>query len=154
MILREYKEKDSERIMNLYNETTKKFNIQDLNENQKCIILFKNEWLVNELMISNITLVLEIESEIVWFVMMKKDWYINFLYIDKDNLNKWYWKTLINWIEKKAKEIWLKKVYLYSSIYSSKYNIYEKLGYKNLWMETYYIKDIPFEWYKMLKKLN
>lgn len=65
MIVRNYKESDIQRIVDLYNETTIKYNWSDLNDEQKNIMLFKNIEKANNLMKSNITFVLENGKKII-----------------------------------------------------------------------------------------
>ena len=153
MNIRPYKKKDIERIVELYNDTTKELNVRDLTKEQKKVILFKGTKTAHEMMGSNVTLVLEDNKEIRGFAMMTAPGYIKFLYVDKRFLQKGYGRKLLLAMECEAKELGLTQVYLHASIYTSKKKIYEKLGYKNKGEETYTIANVEFVGNKMEKKL-
>jgi len=154
MKIRLYVEKDIERIIELYNETTKEINWNDLNEEQKKVMLFKDVKVAHELMNSNITCVLEDENEIRGLAMMTQEGYIRFLYVDIRFLRKGYGRKLLSAMEEKAKGLGLEKVYLHTSKYTSDNKIYEKLGYQNKGGETYTIVGVEFVGSRMEKNLN
>ncbi len=155
MKIRTYKKTDIEKVAKIYNETTLEYNWEDLTDEQKKVILFKDLEKVHELLkLPNITLVLEESGGIAGFVMMKSGGYINFLYVDKDHLGKGYGKKLIQAAEEKARESGLEKTYLHASVYTAKRKIYQKLGYQDLGLEKYEIIGVGFEGHRMEKYFN
>ncbi len=153
-MIRKYDPKDIQRIVEIYNSTTLKFNYEHLNKDQKRIILFPNLEIPHKIMSEDITLVLEIENDVVGFVSMKPDGYINFLYVDEKHFRKGYGKKLISAIENKAKELGLLKVYLYASEYAEKNEIYQNLGYIGKGKETHKIVGVDFEGIRFEKELK
>jgi 8-oxo-dGTP pyrophosphatase MutT (NUDIX family)/N-acetylglutamate synthase-like GNAT family acetyltransferase len=154
MAIREYRESDIERVMEIYNRTTLKCNWQDLNDEQKKIMLLKDEAKASALMNSNITLILEEDDMARGFIMMTSGGYIRFLYVDNKQFGKGYGRALMAAMEKKARESGLKKIYLHASVYTASRKIYEKLGFDNLGPEKYEIVGVEFEGYMMEKKLK
>jgi N-acetylglutamate synthase-like GNAT family acetyltransferase len=154
MIIRKYNKNDIRRIVELYNETTKECNWSDLNDEQKNIMLFRDIGKANKLMSSNIALVLEVKERIIGFVTMTTQGYINFFYVDKNELKKGYGKSLLFELEKKANSLGLKNIFLYASKYTSDRSIYEKLGYENKSLEAYKILGVEFKGYKMEKEIK
>lgn len=152
--MRPYEERDIERIVELYNETTKELNWWDFNDDQKSVILFKDIQQAHQIMSIGITLVLEIQNKIVGFVMMQVSGYINFLYVDKKEIRKGYGGKLLSAIEQRAKEMGLESVYLQASKYTSDNKIYEKLGYEDKGIVSFKIKDIAFSGCRMEKVLR
>lgn len=154
MTIRKYKKEDIQKIVKLYNETTKKHNWSDLNDEQKKIMLIKDVEKAHNLMKSSLTTVLEIDNKIIGFTVITNKGYINFFYIDKNELKKGYGKILLSESEKKAKKLGIKNIFLYTSKYTSDRGIYEKLGYVNKGLETYKILNVEFEGYRMEKNLE
>jgi len=110
MEIRTYREEDAERIFEIFNETTQKYNWDEFSEEQKKVALFEDVKYVHDALGSNIALVLEDEGEIRGFVVLTRDGYIRFFYVDIRHLGKGYGRKLMLAIEEKAREIGLKKL--------------------------------------------
>lgn len=159
MYIRDYERKDLEIIVTLYNDTINKYVLKGLSEEQKkAIILSKDPNIYHQFLFKpNPTIILEDKGQIMGFSMIKVETesvgFLNFLFVEKDNLNNGYGKKLLSSIERKAKQINLKKIYLYSTEHATKKKFYEKQGYTTLGLETHKIENIPFREVRMEKEI-
>ena len=159
MYIRDYERKDLEIIITLFNDTINRYGLEGLSEEQKKVLTLSKDPNIYHLFLfkPNTTIILEDRGQIMGFSMMKVETenlgYLNFLFVEKDNLNKGYGKKLLSSIEIEAKKKGLRKIYLYSSGHAIKMEFYEKQGYTNLGFEIHEIEDIPFNEVKMEKEI-
>lgn len=123
---------DLDAVIQIYNYTTKKLNWKEFNKDQKRIALYteKNKPWCLKTWNNNITLVAKVNGNQVGFISMDKtgDFYHFYIlpkYLGKGIGSKLYWE-----LEKKARELKIRKIHMFSSDYAL--DTYLHFGYKNL----------------------
>ncbi|MBN2479093.1 MAG: GNAT family N-acetyltransferase [Parachlamydiales bacterium] len=130
MIIRKYSNKDSSQIANLFYETVHSVNKKDYSEKQlnAWAPKKKNDW--EKLLQNLICYVAEENSQIIGFISLREDGYLDHLFIHKNHQRKKIAESLYKIIEKEAKNLNLKRIFTQSSITALPF--FEKMGFKIL----------------------
>ena len=158
MDIRKYQEGDAQGLMELYNETTTRYNLKDLNEEQKRVMIFPDVFFFKQFLIGKICFVLEEENEIKGFITLEDEneslGYIRCLYVDLDEVGKGYGRKLMEFIQNYAKSRGFLKLYLHASRYATRNRTYESLGFEDKGDEDHEIARVMFTSRRMEKSLD
>ncbi len=118
MIIREFKDNDTEAIVHLFTETVRKINIKDYSKEQIEAWAPQNpdlhKW--RNRLVKTITFVAEEDKRIIGFAQLENNGHIDCFYIAYDFINKGVGSKLLLEIEERAKSLSITKLFTEASI--------------------------------------
>ena len=154
MIIREFKNDDTEAIVHLFTETVRKINSKDYSKEQIEAWAPQNTDLAKwrNRLTKTITFVAEKNGRIIGFAQLENNGHIDCFYVAHDFINKGVGSKLLLKIEERAKSLKMTKLFTEASITAKPFFL--RKGFKVIKEQFVELHEFKFKNYVMEKGLS
>ncbi|MEG2338126.1 MAG: GNAT family N-acetyltransferase [Clostridium sp.] len=154
MIIRSYNEADLDKVINLFYNTVHSINIRDYSQEQVNAwapeTIDKIKW--GESLLSNYSLVVEVNSQVVGFGDLEDKGYLDRLYVHKDYQGIGVGTMICNYLEEEARSQGHKSIEAHGSITAKPF--FTSRGYNIIKEQQVEVKGVYMTNFIMVKKLK